>query len=282
MIEAVGPVIRFSGAALLAWHDAPVQYFVCVWAFAFWVDQIIVQLPAWRSLRGDLSGVSFWRHRLSDVPIAGLRKFLVAVYWQSNIDSLLRQGPTLLVGMTLGAADAGIYRLARDIADVLRKPVVLIRQAVFPDFARIWLNQPHRFPRVSLQLSGLLTAVGIVFMALTALFGSTLLELLGGPQFVTGAALLSLLVGAAVLELPSGSLRPAAYTLGGERLILALSLVVLLVYLLSFWLLVGAHGSLTPGYAALAAAVVSLSTSLFALWRLLRHPANRARMRASE
>ena len=89
-------------------------------------------------------------------------------------------------------------------------------------------------------------------------------------------------VGAAVLELPGGVLRPAIYTLGGERLVLGLSVAVLFTYVASFLLLVTTQQSLTPGYAALIAAVVSLSTYLLVLWRILRRPINRERMRASE
>jgi len=282
MVEGVGPAVRFAGVAVLGLLDAPVQYFVCVWAFALWVDQIIVLLPAWRHVRVGLASVSLWRARLNHLQIPGLRSFLVAVYWQSNVDSLLRQGPTLLVGAGLGAADAGVYRLVRDVADVLRKPVALIRQAVFPDLARMWLADPRRFLRFSIQLSLLLAVFGMVFMIATTWFGEALLDLLGGEQFASGTLLMALLVGAAVLELPGGVLRPAIYTLGGERLVLGLSVVVLLVYVASFGLLVATQQSLTPGYAALIAAVVSLSIYLLVLWWLLRRPINRERMRAFE
>lgn len=282
MVEGIGPAVRFIGVAILGLMDASVQYFVCVWAFALWVDQIIVLVPAWRHVRVELASVSFWHARLSNLQIPGLRSFLVAVYWQSNVDSLLRQGPTLLVGAGLGISDAGVYRLVRDVADVLRKPVALIRQAVFPDLARMWVTDPRRFMRFSLQLSGLLGLFGIVFMVATTLFGEWLLDLMGGEQFTSGVLLMALLVGGAVLELPGGALRPAIYTLGGEQLVLGLSITVLLVYVGSFWLLVDTQHSLTPGYSALIAAAVSLSTYLLVLWRLLSRPINRERMRASE
>ena len=282
MVEGVGPFVRFLGVAVLGLLDSPVQYFVCVWAFALWVDQMIVLVPAWRHVRADLVNVSLWQARLTRLQIPGLRSFLVAVYWQSNVDSLLRQGPTLLVGASLGAADAGVYRLARDVADVLRKPVALIRQAVFPDLARLWMTEPRRFMWFSLQLSGLLGGFGVLFMLATTWFGEPLLHLMGGEQFASGTLLMALLVGAAVLELPGGVLRPAIYTLGGERLVLGLSVAVLCTYVASFLLLVSAQQSLTPGYAALIAAVVSLSTYLLVLWWILRRPFNRERMRVSE
>ncbi len=282
LVEGVGPAVRFVGVAILGLQDAPVQYFVCVWAFALWVDQIIVLLPAWRHIRVGLTSVSIWQARLNNLEIPGLRRFLVAVYWQSNVDSLLRQGPTLLVGGGLGAADAGVYRLVRDVADVLRKPVALIRQAVFPDLARMWLTDPRRFMLFSIQLSLLLVFSGVVFMIATTWFGEPLLDVLGGEEFASGTLLMALLVGAAVLELPSGVLRPAIYTLGGERLVLGLSVVVLLVYVTSFGLLVATQQSLTPGYAALIAAVVSLSIYLLVLRWLLRRPINREHLRVSE
>ena len=144
------------------------------------------------------------------------------------------------------------------------------------------MTDPRRFMWFSVQLSGLLAVFGIVFMFATTWFGEMLLHLLGGDQFASGTVLMALLVGAAVLELPSGVLRPAIYTLGGERLVLGLSATALLTYVASFWFLVSTQQSLTPGYAALIAAIVSLSTYLLVLWWLLRRPINRERMRACE
>jgi O-antigen/teichoic acid export membrane protein len=268
-LEATGSLVRLCGTAIAAWCDAPVEVFVVIYGVALWLDHMPITIPAWRAV-----GLAM-RRDLPNKPVplrefAGVTSFLRSVYWQSNIDSLLRHGPTLLVGAMLSSGDAGIYRLARDIADVIRKPVVLIRQAIFPDLARTWLNEPAQFLRFTMQVAGVLVAVGVLFMAVTWHLGDELLNLLGGPEFVAGTPLVILLVAAAVLELPSATLRPAVYTLSGERLVLGLSLVIAVSYLLTFLWLDSPVGLHAAGWSSLVAYGMAFSGYLVLLRILLR------------
>lgn len=281
LIEAAGPLVRFTGVAIAAWFDAPVEYFVMVFALALWVDHGIVLFPAWTNLRDALKSGWMTHRRQKLAVFEGLRGFLTTVYWQSNVDALMRQGPTLLVGALLSTADAGIYRLTRDIADVVRKPVALIRQAIFPDLARLWIDRPTHFLRFALQVCGLLLTVGIVVLLLVVWLGRDVLALLGGAEFAVGQVLLMLLVGAAVLELPGATLRPAIYTLGGERHLFALSVGVLVIYVAFFVGMVRLWELETAGYSSIAAFAIGLGGHLLILLSLLRRPATQARLRAS-
>lgn len=279
-LEATGSLVRCVGAAIAAWLDAPVDAFIVVYGIALWLDHGLVTVPAWRVLRETFSG-SAGERRLPLREFSGVTTFLRSVYWQSNIDALMRQGPTLLVGSMLTSGDAGIYRLARDISDAVRKPVALIRQAIFPDLARTWLNEPHQFLRFTLQVTAVLAGVGLLFMVAIWFLGDDLLNLLGGPDFVPGTMLVILLVGAAVLELPSASLRPAVYTLSGERLVLILSLAIAVTYVLAFLWLDSGVGLYAAGWSSLMAYGMAFFGYLVLLRILLRRGGRRGPGRVS-
>lgn len=275
-LEATGSLVRLIGAALAAWFEAPVEAFVVVYAVALWLDHGLATWPAWIAVRSYVAAHNGARRQ----PLAeftGVTQFLRSVYWQSNIDALMRQGPTLLTGSMLTSGDAGIYRLARDIADVVRKPVALIRQAIFPDLARTWMDEPSQFLRFTLQVTGVLAGAGLLFMVAIWFLGDDILNLLGGPEFVPGTMLVILLVGAAVLELPSASLRPAVYTLSGELLVLSLSLAVAITYVLAFLWLDAGVGLYAAGWSSLIAYGMAFAGYLVILRILLKRSVPRAR-----
>ena len=274
-LEAMGSLVRLLGAATAAWLDAPVDAFIVVYGVALWLDHGLTLLPAWLSLRNTIREKPLQK-RIPLSEFSGVRAFLGSVYWQSNIDSLMRQGPTLLVGSMLSSGDAGIYRLARDIADAVRKPVTLIRQAIFPDLARTWLNEPSQFLRFTLQVTSVLAGVGVLFMVVIWFLGDDLLNLLGGPEFVPGTMLVILLMGAAVLELPSASLRPAVYTLSGERMVLGLSLAIAVTYALGFLWLDSGVGLYAAGWSSLMAYGMAFVGYLVLLSILLKRLSRRA------
>lgn len=269
VLQAPGSLARCLGVAIAAWLDAPVDAFIVVYGVALWLDHGLAMVPAWQVLR-ETFHESRGEKRLPLREFAGVAAFLRSVYWQSNIDALMRQGPTLLVGSLLTSGDAGIYRLARDIADVIRKPVVLIRQAIFPDLARTWFQEPQQFLRFTLQVTGALAGGGLLFMVAIWFLGDDLLNLLGGPDFIPGTMLVILLVGAAVLELPSASLRPAVYTLSGERLVLILSLAIAVTYVLAFLWLDAGVGLYAAGWSSLMAYGMAFCGYLVLLRILLR------------
>ncbi|MBM4204653.1 MAG: lipopolysaccharide biosynthesis protein [Gammaproteobacteria bacterium] len=274
-LEATGSVVRLTGAAIAAWLEAPFEAFIVVYGVALWLDHGLLTIPAWLAVRSDLRS----QPPNKSVPLHkfdGVVSFLRSVYWQSNIDALMRQGPTLLVGTVLSSGDAGIYRLARDVAEVIRKPVALIRQAIFPDLARTWLNEPAQFLRFTVQVAAVLAAVGVLFMAMIWYFGDQILNLLGGAEFVAGTPLVILLVAVAVLELPSASLRPAVYTLSGERLVLGLSLLTASTYAVTFLWLDSPIGLYAAGWSSLVAYGVAFAGYLVLLRILLRRSSHRA------
>ncbi len=260
----IGAGLRLIGCALAALLDAPLGVFVAVWALAQASEHLCQIACAAPHLKLTTGGASL-RQALAEN--AGLGAYLKVVYWQSNLDMLPRHGATLAVGGLFGADGAGVFRLARDLAEIAAKPVTFLRQAVFPDLSRTWADSLHAFRALIARTSIILGATGALLTAAAWGFGSELLALAGGEAFRTGEGLLVLLLAAASLELAGAALRPASHVLdlaGPVFRLQAVSVLAYFVCLAGFSPLVGLT---SPGWAGLISASISLSAMIVLVTR---------------
>lgn len=272
LVSIAGPLVRLAGVAYAVNLGAPVSWYVVIWAFGLLVEELAVLLAGGWVLRPPFSKLAAHGLKAMFAAEPGLKGFLKVVYWQSNLDVFPRQAVTLLVGAWFGPAGAGVFRLARDIAEVLGKPVALVRQAIFPDLSRLWQRDAGRFLRLTTRVSVAMLAFGSAFVVAALLAGAPLLNWLAGPEYRTGAGVLALLLGAATLELGGAALRPASYTLGRERAVLAIQACALACYFPVFFALADPAGLSAAGWAALATAAVSLGGLVALVRRAVRSP----------
>lgn len=254
---AVGPLVRLLGC-LAAWAwDQPLVVFVAVWGASFWIENIYLQVRGWLEHR---------KHKLADLPQSdssglpqGLWGFLSVVYWQSNLDLVPKQVSTLMAGGLLGSEGAAMFRIARDFANVLAKPALLIRQAAFPDLTRLWhRGDPQFFPVVckTALVSGV---AGLALVLLSVPAGEPLLARLFGPDYGPAAALMTLLLLAASLDLAAAAFRTSAYAMGRAGSVLWIQVLSTALFVVAFWVLAKSLGLTGPGFAAAMSSALGLA-----------------------
>ena len=256
----IAPSIRFLGV-IIAWGlEAPIEAFVAVWGAAYVAENVYLLWQAKHKYRVQikqaLAGVSLKDASLKDFD--GLRHFIWVTYWQSNIDLLPKHLTTLLVGHLLGPAEAGLLRLAKEIASALSRPALLIRQVVFTDLTRAWNEGSASFDVVAYRTALLGGALGMVFVALSYFFGEYLLGGLLGPQFIAAKVVLTWMLLAATLDLATSPLLSGLYAMGHAMKTLRITMVSTAVYLLMFVLLTRQFGLMGAGLAATAGAALTL------------------------
>jgi O-antigen/teichoic acid export membrane protein len=246
---------------LIAWGlAAPLETFLAVWGAAYVAENVYLLWQAKHKYREQikqaLAGVSLKDASLKDFD--GLRHFIWVTYWQSNIDLLPKHLTTLLVGHLLGPAEAGLLRLAREIARALSRPALLIRQVVFTDLTRTWNEGSSDFEVVAYRTALLGGALGMVFVALSYLFGEYLLGSLLGTEFIAAKGVLTLMLLAATLDLATSPLLSGLYAMGHAMKTLRITLVSTAIYLLMFVFLTRELGLIGAGLAATAGATFTL------------------------
>jgi O-antigen/teichoic acid export membrane protein len=256
----IAPSIRFIGV-LIAWSlKAPIEIFVAIWGAAYVAETVYLLWQAKHKYRVQikqaLAGVSLKDASLKDFD--GLRHFIWVTYWQSNIDLLPKHLTTLLVGHLLGPAEAGLLRLAKEIASALSRPALLIRQVVFTDLTRAWNEGSASFDVVAYRTAILGGALGMVFVALSYFFGAYLLGGLLGAEYIAAKDVLTWMLLAATLDLATSPLLSGLYAMGHAMKTLRITLVSTAIYLLMFVFLTRELGLIGAGLAATAGATFTL------------------------
>ncbi len=270
---AIGPAVRLAGV-LLAWHfSASWHYFALAWAVSLAAAYLFL---GWRGRRLMRSGGFKAEHiswRQANIEFSGLPGFVGVVYTQGLLDQLPKQLITLLIGGFLGTASAGIYRVAREIADVLAKPVQLIRQAAFTEITRIretGANGHANLAQVFMSYGFKMLLPALLLVAAVSYFREELLTAIAGADYAVAGVLLVLLLIAAAIELVGAVLRPTAYAFGKATVALRVQIVAMLSYVLVFIGLSQSYGLISVGFAALVAASVTLVVLGGLVWRWSR------------
>ena len=255
----LGPLIRLLGSALAFVLTPTIAAFATAMVLGLTVEFVITNVFG-RHVRkqriaaqsGEQPGVGPTVREL----FPDLRQFVTVVYAQNTLDMLPKQISTLLAGVLLGPAGAALFQIARELANVLAKPVVMLRQAVFPDLTRLWQRDEHGFRRLYLRLTALLGAPALGLVALTWIFGGAGLRYSLGADYEVAANLLTLLMLASAIELMAATMRPAGYAVNKAPEMLRIQVFSMVLYVALFLGLTPWLALKGPGIAACVATVL--------------------------
>lgn len=251
----LGNGLRLAGVlALTLSGTATPTTVAAVWAVSQAGQYLAEQVFGWREARARIPAPQ-WRAPI-DLPALrarhpGIGHFLHVIYWQSSLDLVPKALGTLLAGALLGNEGAALFRIAREFANVVSKPALLVRQAIFPDLARMLHRGEGAFAEVIVSVVSLLALPATAVILVAWWFGKALLGLTLGADYVPAATLLTWLVAAAGMELAAAPLRPAAYTLGHAGTALAAQGAGAVIYVCAFVALAPRIGASAPGVAHL-------------------------------
>nr|WP_087573364.1 oligosaccharide flippase family protein [Sphingomonas sp. CDS-1] len=254
--ETMIPVGRMIGAGL-AWVLMPdVTGFLIAWgaaellcAVSYWWLALRVggeKLGSWR--RG-----SAWDARAENPGIVG---FLTATNLQTTLSSVGQQVAVLVVGLFVGPAGAGLYRLANQLANSLTKISSLLSRSIFVELSRTHSSHGHEALGTLFRRTNRLALIaGAVIIALILTIGHPLLGLIAGKEFLPAYPLLLLLGVAACIDLVGVSYRPLLMATDRASLSLRITLI-------STALLLGMQAALLPIYGTIGAASANIIASI--------------------
>ena len=187
------------------------------------------------------------------------------VYWQSSLDIIPKRGGVLLSGFFLGPEIAAMYRITNDLAGVIAKPALLVRQVIFPDLARL-KNKSSKNLLLTLMVSGLVTLPAAILAIASFWFGRDFLSLVVGDPYTVASALLTILILSATLELASSPLRPFLYVTDSAGIALAIQIFGTAIYIGIFYFGLKNLQLLTPGIASLTLNLSILVLAVIAIF----------------
>jgi len=256
--QAMGPLVQLLGVALAWLLKADYPYFLLAYGLGWLVENLAMLWFGWREscrqLGNQLWKGPIWQQHRERFP--GFWHFIQVVYWQANTDLIPKQISLLGVGALLGAADAGLFRLAQQLAKVLTVPALLLRTVLFPDLARLWHRKDPQFAGIIKRSLVVAVLFGGAVALLSLFLGEPAIQLLAGPEYLGAVAVIFWLMFSAGLDLGLASLRAAGYAMGFAGVLLRLYLTSLAGYVLLFlvlgqWLGLAGIGMATAGWSAL-------------------------------
>jgi O-antigen/teichoic acid export membrane protein len=268
--ETALPLMRLVGA-LVAWRSGTgITGFLLAWAFAEAACNAGMWLAAGRTLRSETPDGANWRSAslrgvTADNP--GLWRFAWATNASTTINAVWQQAGTLAVGAALGAAAAGGYRLAFQIAQALSKPSASLARAIYPELARLGAGAGGSATDFVRQATVAASLVGAAVVAVGLVGGEFILGVIGGEPFRDAYGYLVLLTIATAIELAGFALEPALLARGRAVSALVARLTAALIYLASLIPLL----HLAQGYGAAAASILgAVLSAVFLSWALRR------------
>lgn len=255
--DNVEALIRLVGGAILFQTGGGLSDFLILWAAAAAAGALTSVGLAWREARRH--GLTLFPIRPDNRPLSagfdGIWRFVLSTNANSSLALLTNQLPTLAVGVLLGAPQAALFRIARQVAEAAAKPVKLMTAAIYPEFARFASSNDLQAMWAFLGRALRLSAVGAAFCTvLLYLAGPWILTLIGGAQMTPAFNAMLLLGGAALIGVSTFALEPALISIGRAPLALGIRLVAAVLYLPSLVLLVPLAGIEGAGVAAVIAA----------------------------
>ena len=253
---AVGPAIRFAGALAASIAAARIEIFLAIWGGSLAIEYLFLIWQGHRKVRESGLRIS-WFGGGSFAAFPGLPHFLSVTYVQAILELVPNRLATLMVGASLGAESAGLFKAARDCATVLSRPAVLLSQAVFPDLTRLWHDDYRKFRRLIVRVCLIAGGIGLALSSLSILFGGWLLGTLFGPEFPAAAVLLVWLVFGAAFDLGGAALTPAGYAMDRAGRIMAGRILGTLTFILGYFSLQGSFGLDGVGMAVAAGSIAA-------------------------
>ena len=144
---------------------------------------------------------------------------------------------------------------------MLTQPAVALREVLFPDLTRSFHAEDGGIHSVPFKTAIIAGIAGLAIVVVSLIFGQSLLGIIG-EEYVSAAALLSLLLLAASFDLASAPLRAAAYAMGRAGTVLNIHIGGIVTYLSMFFLLTPLTGLTGPGLAAVLASLLALSLTV--------------------
>ncbi len=251
--------VRLTGAVVLLVFQGDLNDFLMLWFVSVVAGSAAYHGLAWSTLaRSGLAGGLAARLCRPGRAEPGLWRFVLHTNVAGTLAMLQTRVGLLAVGWLLGPAAAGLYQVARQIADVLVKSnSKLLTPAIYPELARLSAPRQAEGRRLMVRRNGLLAAAAAACVfALLALFGRDLIAIAFSASYLDAYTTMLWLALAGLISLATFPLEPLLFASGWPRAVMVARLVAAVAYLTLLYLLLPRLGLEGAGIAATAGAAL--------------------------
>ncbi|MGA7439223.1 MAG: lipopolysaccharide biosynthesis protein [Luteibacter sp.] len=261
--QAITPFLRAVGSVIAYFGHLGFPGFIATWYVSSLVGDLTLWWFAVREMRNQkIEGAFRPRLRSAARRIKGAWDFVWTTNFAHSIWSARNAGSNVLVGIVLGPAAAGLFKVALTFFDAAGTPASLMQKSFYPEIRRLdpASVQPWKLGLRSALLAG---GLGVLVALLVIAVGKPLIGSVFGQQYLEAYDLLQVMCAALVVSMAGFPLESLLYIASRQRAALVAQALAALVYV---GLLIG----LSHAYGIMGAAVAYFGgTCLEALFQLV-------------
>lgn len=264
IIDTCAAIIKTVGVLVGYALHLKLGYFLAMWALAIIIDYGFYFYYAMDILRKKFRFRYFQAYRSWRWQIPGMWQFTRAASVNQTLGNISGHVATLLVGNGLGPAEAAVFRVCRQIADGIVTPAQLISPVLYPELVKMRDKQDWKgLKRVTWKMFGVLTALSLLLLVLSAFFGSKIFRLMLHVHVHHTSLYISIMLMAAVFSLLVIPLEPLLIVVGHVKFLMTSRTAIMAIYFPALYVLT-MHFGLAGACLTTAACNAAILLSRFA------------------
>ena len=244
--QAVRPLLRAAGSVISYLGDLGFAGFIITWYASNLIGGVLYWWFAARELRRrNIHHALRPRLFAPASRLAGAWNFVWTTNFAHSIWSARNSCSTVLVGIVLGPAAAGLFKIATTFFDATGSPAKLMEKSFYPEVMRLDPrgSQPWLLGLKSACLAG---GIGVLVALLVMVVGKPVISSVFGEQYLQAYHLIEIMLGAIVVSMLGFPQESLLFMAGKQRVFLvaqtlsSASYIALLIVLSHFFGVSGA------------------------------------------
>lgn len=244
--QATKPFLRALGSVIAWYFDLGFAGFVVAW----YLSNLVGGTMYWWFAAKELRRLNIHNALRPSILKAGRKledawNFIWTTNFAHSIWAARNSCTTVLVGIVLGPAAAGLFKIAMTFFDAAGTPAGLLEKSFYPEIMRMdpRTKKPWKLAIKSAVLAG---GLGIVVAAAVLLIGKPLISVVFGHKYLEAYDLIQVMLGAIVISMIGFPQESLLFMAGKQRIFLVMqtvasvSYIILLVVLSHFFGVIGA------------------------------------------
>lgn len=218
--QAVRPLLRAAGSVISYLGDLGFAGFIITWYASNLIGGVLYWWFAARELRRrNIHHALRPRLFAPASRLAGAWNFVWTTNFAHSIWSARNSCSTVLVGIVLGPAAAGLFKIATTFFDATGSPAKLMEKSFYPEVMRLdpRSSQPWLLGLKSACLAG---GIGVLVALLVMVVGKPVISSVFGEQYLQAYHLIEIMLGAIVVSMLGFPQESLLFMAGKQRVFL--------------------------------------------------------------
>jgi O-antigen/teichoic acid export membrane protein len=256
--QAIGNGLRILLSLIGLHYGLGLTYFCAVWAGCQVLSTFVLFGSAMVELkRSGIGNPIFASCSGVTASFPGIFQFA----WSSNLSMTVRSSANdldvLIVGWLSDPTSAGLYYFAKRFAKAVQQINVQVQAVLYPDVARLWVEQAYKkFVRAIVEIQLLLAGGFVAVLIATLLFGNLLIRYGPGERYQAALPMLLVQIIAVGITTHAAPSRTALLAMGRQQSVLKVVLLATLLFQLMLFVFIPIYGAMSANVAHVILALI--------------------------